>query len=69
ILYGDEIDVEVFVSRPGRTSAIFQYRVTRVSDGQLCVQSTQVHVAMNLDTRRPVQLPEKFREAFGDDAA
>lgn len=65
ILYGDEIDVEVLVSRPGRTSAIFEYRVTRVSDGQLCAQSTQVHVAMNLDSRRPVPLPEWFREGFG----
>jgi 4-hydroxybenzoyl-CoA thioesterase len=69
IIYGDEIDVEVFVSRPGRTSAIFEYRVTRVSDGQLCAQSTQVHVAMNLDSRRPVPLPEKFREALGAGAA
>lgn len=64
IVYGDEIDVEVFVSRPGRTSAIFEYSVKRVSDGLLCVQSTQVHVAMNLDTRRPVPLPERLRAAF-----
>ncbi|MGH9969193.1 MAG: acyl-CoA thioesterase [Pyrinomonadaceae bacterium] len=69
IIYGDEVDIEVFVSRPGRTSAIFEYRVTRVSDGLLCAQSTQVHVAMNLDNRRPVPLPEKFREAFGAGAA
>ncbi|MFN2513283.1 MAG: acyl-CoA thioesterase [Pyrinomonadaceae bacterium] len=69
ILYGDEIEIEVFVSRPSRTSAIFEYRVTRVSDGQLCAQSTQIHVAMNLDTRRLVHLPETFRKAFGDDAA
>lgn len=69
IIYGDEIDIEVLVSRPGRTSVIFEYRVTRVSDGQLCAQSTQVHVAMNLDSRRPVALPEKFREALGSGAA
>ncbi len=64
ILYGDEIDIEVFVSRPGRTSAIFEYRVTRVSDGQLCAQSTQVHVAMNLDTRRPCSSARKVSRSI-----
>jgi 4-hydroxybenzoyl-CoA thioesterase len=64
ITYGDELDVEVFVSKVGRTSAVFEYRVRRASDSTLCAQATNVQVAMDMDTRRAVPVPEKYREAF-----
>ena len=64
IVYGDELDVEIFVSQVGNSSATFQYSAHRASDETLCARSTQVHVAMNLDTRRPVPIPEKYRQAF-----
>jgi 4-hydroxybenzoyl-CoA thioesterase len=64
IAYGDELDVEVFVSKVGRTSAVFEYRIRRASDSTLCAQATNVQVAMDMDTRRAVPIPEKYREAF-----
>lgn len=63
-VYGDEVDVEIFVSQIGNSSATFEYHARRASDRMLCARSTQVHVAMNLDTRRPLPLPEKYRHAF-----
>lgn len=69
IVYGDEIDVEVFVSRMGRSSATFEYSARRASDGVLCVRGVQVHVAMNLDARRAVPIPEKYRHAFAASAS
>ena len=42
VLYGDEIDVEVSVSRVGTSSATFEYAARRASDGTLCARSTQV---------------------------
>jgi len=68
LVYGDEVDVEMFVSRVGNTSATFEYRALRASDQTLCVQATQIHVAMNLDTRRPLSLPAKYRRAFAESA-
>ena len=68
IVYGDELDVEIFVSQTGNTSATFQYGARRASDGVLCARATQIHVAMNLDTRRPVSIPEKYRQAFAASA-
>jgi 4-hydroxybenzoyl-CoA thioesterase len=68
LVYGDEADVEIYVSRTGDSSATFHYAARRVSDGTLCARSTQVHVAMNLDTRRPVRIPEKYRLAFDQSA-
>jgi 4-hydroxybenzoyl-CoA thioesterase len=68
IVYGDEMDVEIFVSQTGNSSATFQYNARRTSDGTLCARATQIHVAMNLDTRRPLPIPEKYREAFAASA-
>lgn len=68
LVYGDEVDVEVFVSRTGRTSATFEYRLRRAADGFLCARATLVQVAMNLDERRAVVLPERLRSAFAHSA-
>lgn len=68
LVYGDEVDVEVYVSRTGNSSATFEYAARRAHDGTLCARSTQVHVAMNLDTRRPVTIPEAYRLAFARSA-
>ncbi|HEX8709515.1 MAG TPA: thioesterase family protein [Pyrinomonadaceae bacterium] len=66
LVYGDEVDVEVMVSRVGRASATFEYGIRRAGDGTLCARSVQVHVAMNLDTRRAVPIADRYREAFQD---
>jgi 4-hydroxybenzoyl-CoA thioesterase len=69
LAYGDEVDVEIYVARTGDTSATFVYAARRVADVTLCARSTQIHVAMNLDTRRPVHIPEKYRLAFAHSAS
>ena len=66
IIYGDEAEVEVCVSRVGESSATFEYSVRRVSDGTVCARATNVQVAMNLDTRRAVPIPDKYRHAFAE---
>jgi YbgC/YbaW family acyl-CoA thioester hydrolase len=63
-VYGDEADVEVWVSSVGRTSATFEYRLRRAADLTLCATATHVQVAMSLDERRAVPLPEDLRRAF-----
>ncbi len=64
LVYGDEALIEVYVSRVGKSSATFEYSIKRASDGLLCVRATHVQVAMNLDTRRAVPIPERYRQAF-----
>ncbi len=63
-VYGDVAEVEVWASRVGRSSVTFEYRLRRARDGRLCATATLVQVAMNLDGRRPVPLPEDLRRAF-----
>jgi 4-hydroxybenzoyl-CoA thioesterase len=64
LFYGDEAEVEVYVSRVGKSSATFEYSVRRVSDAALCARAKQIQVAMNLDVRRAVPIPEHYRHAF-----
>jgi 4-hydroxybenzoyl-CoA thioesterase len=64
LVYGDDVDLEIFVSKVGRTSAVFEYRAKRARDGTLCARAANVHVAMNMDKRRAVPIPDKYRQAF-----
>jgi len=68
-VYGDRVEVEVFVSRVGRSSATFEYRLRRAGEDGPRARATLVQVAMNLDTRRPVEIPEDLRRAFVRSAA
>ena len=63
-VYGEEAEVEVFVSRVGETSATFEYRLRRAGEEPLRARATLVQVAMNLDERRAVPVPEEYRRAF-----
>jgi YbgC/YbaW family acyl-CoA thioester hydrolase len=67
-VYGDEAEVEVWVSGLGRTSVTFEYRLRRASDRALCAAATHVQVSMSLDERRAVPIPEDLRSAFGPSA-
>ncbi len=64
LVYGDEVEVLMRVLKTGRASVTFEYQAKRASDGALCARSTQVHACMNLDARRAVPIPDKYREAF-----
>ena len=68
LVYGDEVEVEVSVSRTGRSSATFEYAVRRAADGKLCARAALVQASMNLDERRAVPVPEHLRLAFARSA-
>ena len=63
-VYGDVAEVEVWVSRVGRTSAAFEYRLRRASDSALCASATLVQVAIDLGRKRAVPIPDALRLAF-----
>jgi 4-hydroxybenzoyl-CoA thioesterase len=64
IVYGDEIDVEVEVQAIGNSSLTLGYSINRATDRTLCAKIEQVHVAMDLDTRKAAPLPNSLRESF-----
>jgi YbgC/YbaW family acyl-CoA thioester hydrolase len=68
LVYGDEVEVEVSVARVGRSSVTFEYNIRRASDNTLCARSTQIHVAMSLETRSSLPIPDKYRTIFSGNA-
>ena len=64
LLYGDTAEVELEVTDLGRSSARFNYSIKRADDSVLCAQSSQIQVAMDIDKRKAIPLPEKYRVAF-----
>ncbi|HMF56108.1 MAG TPA: thioesterase family protein [Pyrinomonadaceae bacterium] len=64
LVYGDLAEIDVYVSSTGTSSAVFEYSVRRAGDAKLCARATLVQVAMNLDERRAVPIPEKYLRAF-----
>ena len=67
LLYGDNAQVELEITDLGRSSARFNYSVKRAADLVLCAQSSQIQVAMDIDKRKAIPLPEKYRVAFSAD--
>jgi acyl-CoA thioester hydrolase len=70
-MFDDELEVFIRVARIGRTSVTYEAKAYRVPDYLLLVTATQTSVLVDLEERKPCEIPADFREivaAFeGDD--
>ena len=66
LVYGDEVEIEVSITRIGKSSVTFEYNIRRAIDAMLCAHSINVHVSMNLDSRSAVPVPERYRLLFNE---
>ncbi len=57
--YGDLLKVTVHISRVGRSSLTFEFRVYR--RGELLARSSEVKVCVRIDTLEKIDIPEKYR--------
>ncbi len=62
--YGDMLEIEVHISRVGRSSVIFEFQIYRQGEIELMVRSTETKVAVNMDSWEKMEIPENYREAF-----
>lgn len=60
--YGDTLEIVVYISRVGNSSATFEFRVYREGSDDLLVRSSQVKVAIRMNTWEKVAIPEKYRK-------
>jgi acyl-CoA thioesterase FadM len=58
-----EVKVRVFTSRVGNSSITWEYRF-HSADGALLARSSNTVVAVDMDTLKPLRLPDDLREAF-----
>ena len=71
-VFDDELELFIRVARIGRTSATYECQAYRARDDALMVTATQTLVLVDLDERKPCEIPEHFRETIrsfeGEDA-
>ena len=60
----DLLDVHVRTASLGRTSFVVEFLVTRGGAEEMIAEVRSVHVIVDLQTRRPIPLPEFFRRAI-----
>ena len=70
-VFDDVVEVHVRLARIGRTSATWEFAAYRDRDDLLLVTATQTLVLVDLEERRPVPIPDVYRQrirAFEGDA-
>ena len=60
--FDDLLEIFVRVERIGRTSVTYDHAAYRVDDDLLMVTAKQTLVLIDLERRRPVEIPEAFRQ-------
>jgi acyl-CoA thioester hydrolase len=60
--FDDLIESFVRISRIGRTSVTYECAAFRLPDGELMTTASQTLVLVNHEERRPIPVPEVFRE-------
>ena len=61
LIYGDDIEVLIEVVKVSRRSVTLSYGLVRSTDMVQCAKVTMVHVAMNLDSRQSIEIPDTLR--------
>ena len=61
LIYGDVAVVDLSVERIGRTSVHLLYEIRRRSDGKTCFTADVTTVVIDLDSQRPVPIPDDLR--------
>ena len=62
--YGDTLEITVYISSVGESAATFEFRVRKRGSDQLLASSSEVKVAIDMDTWEKRPIPEKYRKAF-----
>jgi acyl-CoA thioester hydrolase len=63
-VFDDLIEVYVRMGRIGRTSVTYEFAAYRARDDELMVTATQTLVLVDLDERKPVPIPDAYKEAI-----
>jgi len=64
--FDDELEIHVRVARIGRTSITYEF-AAHLADGTLAVTAHQTLVNIDSTTRRPVPIPDDYKEKLGVD--
>jgi acyl-CoA thioester hydrolase len=63
-VFDDELEVFIRIARIGRTSLTYEFAVYRAQDDLLMVTGRQTLVLVDLDERKPCEIPQELRETI-----
>jgi len=63
--FDDELEIHIRVSNIGRTSMTYEFAAFKVPEGTLLVTAHQALVFIDLETRRPIPIPNAYGAPFG----
>ena len=63
-VFDDLIEVYVRMARIGRTSVTYGFAAYRARDDELMVTASQTLVLVDIDERKPVPIPDAYKEAI-----
>jgi acyl-CoA thioesterase FadM len=64
--YGDQLEIEVTITRVGKTSIGWRYRIFRPGEAEPATEAHLVTVNMNMDTHEKKEIPDWLREQLED---
>lgn len=65
----DELEVATWISDVKRATVVRHYTITRVADGALLARAHVLWVWINLESGRPIRIPDDFLAAFAPNIA
>lgn len=68
-LLDDELEISTYVYNVRKATVTRYYRITRPADGALIAQVQTRYVWVNIETGRPIRVPEAFMDEFGPNIA
>jgi acyl-CoA thioester hydrolase len=68
-LLGDEIEVATYICAVRNATAVRYYSVTRPGDGALLLHAFTRYVWIDVETGRPIRIPERFMAEFAPNMA
>lgn len=61
---GDELIIKTWIVKVRRSTGVRFYAIYRASDGALIARCHSLYVWINLETQKPMKIPEQFYQAF-----
>jgi acyl-CoA thioester hydrolase len=62
--FDDELEIQIRVSRIGRTSMTFEFAALKLPERTLLATAHQTVVYIDRETRRPLPIPDEYRTPF-----
>jgi 4-hydroxybenzoyl-CoA thioesterase len=69
LAFGDVARIGIEVTRIGNSSFSMRYRIRKEEVDRICMEAQITTACVNMDTFKPIRIPDDLRQVFGDHVA